>query len=233
MWRDVCVIPGLGRSPGTENGNPLQYSCLENPMDRGTWRAVVHRITESWTQLKWLSHTDTRCNIMGSVHGRSVYVLGTPGSQHDAGCYAGHRFPSREKLRLGAVIWQQPPLGLAVCACSVASAVSDSLRPYGLRSTRLLCPGDSPGKKTGVGCLALLQGILPTQGSNQRLLCLLHWKADSYSLVPLGKSLCLASSPLTPLNYSLSPKWKFWLSTILSFQHPRILYCIFSNVFMW
>ena len=37
-------IPGLGRSPGGGHGNPLQYSCLENPMDRGAWRAVVHRV---------------------------------------------------------------------------------------------------------------------------------------------------------------------------------------------
>ena len=39
---DPCLIPGLGRSPGEENGNPLQYSCLENPMDREAWRATVH-----------------------------------------------------------------------------------------------------------------------------------------------------------------------------------------------
>ena len=41
---DASLIPGLGRSPGEENGNPLQYSCLENPMDRGTWQARVHGI---------------------------------------------------------------------------------------------------------------------------------------------------------------------------------------------
>ena len=49
------LIPGLGGSPREGNGNPLQYSCLENPMDRGTWWAVVHRITKSKTWLKWLS----------------------------------------------------------------------------------------------------------------------------------------------------------------------------------
>ena len=42
-------IPGSGRSPGDENGNPLHYSCLENPMDRGAWRATVHAIAKSWT----------------------------------------------------------------------------------------------------------------------------------------------------------------------------------------
>ena len=42
---DLGSIPGLGRSPGEGNGNPLQYSCLENPMDRGAWRATVHGVT--------------------------------------------------------------------------------------------------------------------------------------------------------------------------------------------
>ena len=45
------LIPGLGRSPGESNGNPLQYSCLENPTDRGAWRATVHGVTKSQTQL--------------------------------------------------------------------------------------------------------------------------------------------------------------------------------------
>ena len=48
-------IPESGRFPGGGHGNPFQYSCLENPMDRGAWKAVVHRVTESWTQLKRLS----------------------------------------------------------------------------------------------------------------------------------------------------------------------------------
>ena len=45
-------ILGSGRSPGGGHGNPLQYSCLENPMDRGAWRATVHRTTKSRIQLK-------------------------------------------------------------------------------------------------------------------------------------------------------------------------------------
>ena len=45
--RDLGLIPGSGRSSGGGHGNPLQHSCLENPMDRGTWWAIVHRITES------------------------------------------------------------------------------------------------------------------------------------------------------------------------------------------
>ena len=56
--RDVGLIPKLGRFPEEGNGNPLQYSCLENPMDRGGWQAIVHGVAKSWTQLKQLStHT--------------------------------------------------------------------------------------------------------------------------------------------------------------------------------
>ena len=57
---DADSIPGSGRSPGGGNGNPLQYSYLENPMDRGAWQAAVHRVTKSRTRLKRLStqHTE-------------------------------------------------------------------------------------------------------------------------------------------------------------------------------
>ena len=60
--RAVGSIPWLRRFPGLGNGNPHQYSCLENPVDKGAWRAMVHRITKGWTLLKWLSmHA---CNIL-------------------------------------------------------------------------------------------------------------------------------------------------------------------------
>ena len=48
---DLGSIPGLGRSPGEGNGYPLQYSCLENFMDRGAWQATVHGVAKSWTPL--------------------------------------------------------------------------------------------------------------------------------------------------------------------------------------
>ena len=48
---DIGSIPGLGRFPGGGNGNPLQYSCLENPMDRGDWQSTVHRVSKSWKRL--------------------------------------------------------------------------------------------------------------------------------------------------------------------------------------
>ena len=56
---DQGVIPGSGRrAPGGGHGNPLQYSCLENPKDRGAWQAIVHRVAKSRTRLKQIStHT--------------------------------------------------------------------------------------------------------------------------------------------------------------------------------
>ena len=49
---DQSSVPGSGRSPGEGNGNPVQYSCLENPMDRGAWWATAHGVAKSPTQLK-------------------------------------------------------------------------------------------------------------------------------------------------------------------------------------
>ena len=52
--RDASSVPELGRSPAGGHGSPLQNSCLENPMDRGAWQAIVHGVSKSWTQLKRL-----------------------------------------------------------------------------------------------------------------------------------------------------------------------------------
>ena len=63
--RDMGSVPGLGRSPGEGNGNPFQYSWLENSMDRGAWRAIVYAVTKSWT---WLSiHTQKRTEYLWFV----------------------------------------------------------------------------------------------------------------------------------------------------------------------
>ena len=62
--RDVGSIPGSGTSPEGGHGNPLQYSCLENPINRGAWQATVHRVTKSQTQLKQLGmHTCTHMYV--------------------------------------------------------------------------------------------------------------------------------------------------------------------------
>ena len=63
--RDTRSIPGLGRSPGGEHDNPLQYSCLENPMDREAWWVIVHRVAKSQTWLKQLSMNTVYTYILG------------------------------------------------------------------------------------------------------------------------------------------------------------------------
>ena len=57
----VSLIPGSGRSPGAGHGNPLQYSCLEKPMDRAAWRAIVHRVAERRTRMKYLACVTAFC----------------------------------------------------------------------------------------------------------------------------------------------------------------------------
>ena len=75
--RDTGSIPGLGRSPGEGHGNPVQYSCLENPMDRGARRAIVHRASKSWTRQKQLSkHSQTNIKqITNTVQNRELYLI--------------------------------------------------------------------------------------------------------------------------------------------------------------
>ena len=78
--RDAGSIPGSGRSPREGNGNPIQYSCLENPLDRGVWRAVVYRVAKSWTKLKWLStHTHSYLPICGVLSMTPDLLWGSEG----------------------------------------------------------------------------------------------------------------------------------------------------------
>ena len=90
--RDTDLIPGSGRSPGGGHGNPLQYSRLENPMDRGAWWAIVHGVTDSWTPVKWpdthiLYRRKTRICMVLCFTGKkepgllfiSIYFLGREG----------------------------------------------------------------------------------------------------------------------------------------------------------
>ena len=65
-------VPGSGRSPGGGHGNPLQYSCLENPKDRGAWRARVPGVARSWTWLKWLSMR--ACTWEAPFHPRALQL---------------------------------------------------------------------------------------------------------------------------------------------------------------
>ena len=81
------------------------------------------------------------------------------------------------------------------------SLVSSCLRPHGLGPARLFCSWNFPGKNTGVGCHVLLQRIFPTQGSNPRLSCLLHWQVDSLPLCHLGSCLPYSSSQKHDLRW--------------------------------
>ena len=71
--------------------------------------------------------------------------------------------------------------------CYVASVMSDSVDTMDCSLPGSPVHGNSPGKNTGVGCHAFLQGMFPTQGSNSCLLCLLHWQMASFPLAPPGK----------------------------------------------
>ena len=73
---DVGSIPGSGRCPGEENGNPLQYSCMQNPMDRGSWQATPCKVSQSWTQLS--KHNKKKVYIL---HGYSFREYFAPKGQ--------------------------------------------------------------------------------------------------------------------------------------------------------
>ena len=77
--RDAGSNPGLGRSPGGGHSNPLQYSCLENPMDRGAWQATVNRVAQSQTQLKWLStHACEHVHVCVNLSVRVTLCVNVP-----------------------------------------------------------------------------------------------------------------------------------------------------------
>ena len=137
-------IPGLGRSPGGENDNPLQYSCLENSMDRGAWWATVHGVAKSWTRLRDC-HTHTHTH----THTHSCFTML---------CY----------FQLYSTVIQTYictyvsiySFSYSFLLCQVTSVMSDSVGPRRWQPTRLPHPWDSPGKKTGVGCHFLLQCMI-------------------------------------------------------------------------
>ena len=159
------------RSPGRGHGNPLRYSCLENPIDRetrGLESKGSQRVRHNWRDLAL-----------------SVWIA----------AFCGHVLLPTLLWSLWA--WKLIQINCIILngkhstwhrlrACSVTSVVSDSLWPYGSQTSRLLCPWDSPGKNTGVSCHVLFQTIFLIQGSDLHLLCLLHWQAGSLPLAPPG-----------------------------------------------
>ena len=94
---DTGSIPGLGRSPGRGNGNPLQYSCLENYMDRGAWWAAFHRVAKSQTRLSNFTFTfhfhalETEMATHSSVLAWRIPGMGEPGGLLSMGSHrVGH-----------------------------------------------------------------------------------------------------------------------------------------------
>ena len=79
---DMGSISELGRSPGVGNGNLLQYSCLENSMDRGAWQATAHGVTKSQTQLTLCKYTHTHTH-----HSRGSHLYKVPNSLCEVGCF--------------------------------------------------------------------------------------------------------------------------------------------------
>ena len=121
----------------------------------------------------------------------SVNILFTPFIQK---IFLGFRPSSRHCANQEYKTENVPlPFSPDCCCCLVASVMSDSVRSYGLQPARLLCPRNSPGKNTGVGCHALLQGIFPTQELNPGLM---HCRQIFFTTEPPGKP---------ALNYTLPP----------------------------
>ena len=117
---DAGWIPVLGRSQGEGHRNPLQYSCLENPMDRGAWWGTLHGVTKSQTQLSMHKHKLDR----SSVH-ESVLTVSLPISLMDSGVeptIQSHPYWSLSSLfrchsGLHQILNSALPHGLCVCAC--------------------------------------------------------------------------------------------------------------------
>ena len=150
-------------------------------MDRGAWQATVHRVSKSQTWLKQLSLAQHKSLWVF----KSKLLVRWFGQMPD--------FNSNKKWEFLTSNLSSSSL-LVCCVCSVASVVSNSLWLCGLQPTRLLCPWDSPDKKTEVGCHALFQGIFLTQGLNPCLLRLLHRRRTLYHWA-VGEALLYSPDP--------------------------------------
>ena len=92
---DMGLIPGLGRSPGKGKGNSLHYSCLQNCMDRGAWRATIHGIAKSQTRLSMHKEADVTTSHRAIRKRVALIYLGLPASGHK-----NDKVPQKSKIRL-------------------------------------------------------------------------------------------------------------------------------------
>ena len=113
--RDVDSTPESGRSPGGEHGNPLWYSCLENPINRGAWRATVHRVTKSWTGLQRLNtHAQVTIQRDQRFWWKCLVSLTIPlerrGTQGRGGSTSVHQGPEKNKWTARATAFTGVPV---------------------------------------------------------------------------------------------------------------------------
>ena len=139
--RDAGSVPGLGRSPGGGHGNPIQYSCLENPMDRGAWRATAHRVTKSRTRLKLLSahartHTHTHTRIFVCTN---IIIRVTTGLWTFLVAQMVKNLPAMQETQVWSLGWEDPlEKGMTTHSCILAwripwTVASGGFCPWGRR----------------------------------------------------------------------------------------------------
>ena len=167
---DLGLILGLGRSPGGGHGNPLQYSCLENPTDRGAWRATVHGIvivrqdcaTNTFTSLQPFNNVVLVSTVQQSESATHIHI-----STH---FWISFQFRSPQSIQQSALSVQQVLISYFYTYAKSLQSCLTLCDPMDCSPPGSSVHGDSPNKNTGVGCHIRLQGILPTQGMNPGLL---------------------------------------------------------------
>ena len=223
--RNAGLLLGSGRSPGRGHGNPLQYSCLENPMDRRVWQATVYRLAQSLTQLKWISMhrsviwwwtkpylTVPSVKLIFQFSQMAFYILGWLLLI----CEVGVSFSQMYTFNLFNIYYQFPAIFQALILVMGINWKKTVMNVLVSELCLILCycmdcsfcQWNSLGKNTEVGSHSLPQGIFPTQGSN---LCLPHCKWILYRLShqgsPNGDKVLVKILP------------NFWPSLRLHFNH--------------
>ena len=161
-----CSAPSLGSTGVSE-----PHQEVPTPPGRNIWPRP-QRPQGPVTKIK-VVHPISSCMCCISFHFVLAYSLPTN---------------SRAKLTTKRV-YISPPFGVSGLTCMSTQLLSGCVLlfvTHGLQPARLLCPWHSPGRNTGMGCRAHLQGIFPPLVLNPRLLCLLHWQVDSFTLSHLG-----------------------------------------------
>ena len=138
------MIPGLGRSSGGGHGNPLQYSCLENPTDRGAWQTTVHGVRQD-------------DGITGDGQGCQPYFASQESPLSQRRPLSFHN--KNQHYELGWFI-----LKVTSVHAKLLQLCSTICNPMDCSPPRLLCPWDSPGKNTGVRLPCHSPGYLPNPG---------------------------------------------------------------------